>query len=542
MAVNTTSTAQSFTVTNSAVNGGSLKSLSISVVGSNPTNFPMTNTCGTTLAQGASCTVTVWFNPTSIANGFSASVQVQGGYSRMQGGADSGYTPTVTGVNFAVPLSGNGLGTVATRTSAATLAVPVAWYGQAAQTVTATYRNDGLFAVSLSSPALAAPLSVASNNCGGVAPGASCSIVISAASNVPGLGQSQSFTPSGANTAPAPTTVTWTTQTAVPRWSPSSLSFGQVGYGLSQSQNIILYNDGNTAYNWATSNTIWNQPTGYSFNTSACTSVAPGGGSCNVVVTFAPPGAATYSGSSISMSAASYNTNTFSVTGTGYFVPTISSSPSSVSATTTGGAAATAFVAFSNGSPTVTTLTLSVSGAGLSLSGTSLTCQAPGPCGGVTVSSPAAAGTYSGTITAVSSPPAVSPTTVPVTFTVNAAPANTTITASPTSLAFGTVAKGAVSAVKSVTVTNTGSAPAVLNLSLVSTAGNSGIGDYSTSGTCTSGGQLAAGGSCVVSERYTAACVAGARYVTLSIQGSNFTTVSVPMTATTGTATSPSCS
>jgi len=105
--VNTTSGAQTFTLTNNAVNGGSLKNLTIGMVGNQPGNFPMSHNCGASIAAGASCTVTVSFNPTWVANGFSAAVQVQGGYSRMQGGADSGYTP-LTGVNFSVPVSGNG--------------------------------------------------------------------------------------------------------------------------------------------------------------------------------------------------------------------------------------------------------------------------------------------------------------------------------------------------------------------------------------------------------------------------------------------------
>jgi Salmonella virulence plasmid 65kDa B protein/FG-GAP-like repeat len=105
--VNKTTFGQAFTLTNNALNGGSVKNLSINMVGSQPGNFPMTHNCGTALAAGASCTVTVSFNPTWAANGFSASVQVRGGYSRIQAGVDSGYTP-LTGVSIVVPVSGNG--------------------------------------------------------------------------------------------------------------------------------------------------------------------------------------------------------------------------------------------------------------------------------------------------------------------------------------------------------------------------------------------------------------------------------------------------
>src|SRR5205823_3682796 len=114
---------------------------------------------------------------------------------------------------FGSSLSGTGSGSVATLTSATTLTVPAAWYGGAAQTVTATYRNDGGAAMTLNTPTLAAPLSVTSNTCTGIAVGATCSMVVIAASNVAGIGQSQSFSPSGATNTPAATTVTWTTYT-----------------------------------------------------------------------------------------------------------------------------------------------------------------------------------------------------------------------------------------------------------------------------------------------------------------------------------------
>jgi len=310
------SSTKTFTLTNNAVNGGSLKSLAFSTTGANASSFAVTHNCGSALAQGASCTVTVTFTP-GVAGSYTANLAVQGGYSRMQAGVDSGYTPYPAGVSLSVALSGTGAASSATLTSPASQTFPAIWYGAAAQTVTVTYRNDGNAPMTLNAPALAAPLSVSSNNCSNVAVGASCSMVVSEATNVAGIGQSQSFTPTGAGSAPAATTLNWTVYTAVPRWGATSLSFGNVTVGQSSSQNITLFNDGNVAYNWAANNTIANAPAGYSFNTSACASVAPNGGNCNVVVTFTPPGAAVYSGSGITMSAASYNNNSFSVSGTG---------------------------------------------------------------------------------------------------------------------------------------------------------------------------------------------------------------------------------
>jgi hypothetical protein len=40
---------------------------SYTFTGSNPTNFAQTHTCGSTLAAGASCTISVTFTPTTLA-------------------------------------------------------------------------------------------------------------------------------------------------------------------------------------------------------------------------------------------------------------------------------------------------------------------------------------------------------------------------------------------------------------------------------------------------------------------------------------------
>ena len=475
--VNTTSAQQTFTVKNNAT--GSPVNISVSVVGPQPANFPTSNTCGSNLAAGASCTVTVSFNPTWIANGFSASVQIATTYPRMSSGAVEGYYFAAPASS--VPLGGNGLGVVATLTSAASLTVPATWYGSAAQTVTATYRNDGNAPMTLATPTLAAPLSVTSNGCSSVAAGASCNMVVTAATNVPGLSQTQSFVPSGANTAPAATTVTWTTQTAVPRWSATSLAFGNVEDGTTASQNITLYNDGNTAYNWAARNSIANAPTNFTFNTSACASMTPGA-SCNVVVTFTPAGYASFAGSNVSMAEASYNTNTFSVSGTALYAPTLVASPSSFSGSSFTPAAVSTSIAISNTGMWPTTFTLSMTG-GASVSPSTLSCPATGSCGSVTVTTPTAAGSYNGTLTGTSSAGGSVPS-VPMTMSVLAAPSAFTVVSSTTNGTSNTT-----------TFRNPNSVAVTPSSSGISLNNGGGFGSL-TSNTCT--GSIAANGTCTI--------------------------------------------
>jgi hypothetical protein len=460
--------------------------------------------CPTTLAVGSSCTVTVRFAPTAVA-------ARSGGLALGTGGG------TVSS-----SLTGLGSGAVATLTSAATLQVPAAWYGGAARTVAATYRNDGNAAMSLATPALVAPLAVSSNTCTNVAPGAACSMVVSAATGVAGLNQSQVFSPSGATNTPAATTVTWSNYTAVPRWSSTSLAFGSVTVGKSLTQSVTLINDGNSTYNWAANNAVTNAPAGYSFNTSACSSVAAGG-NCTVSVSFAPTAAGSYSASGLTMGAASYSSNSFSVSGAGITPPSIAASAAAINASAVAPAAASGSVSFSNGGQTPTTLTLTVSG-GAGLSSTSLNCPANATCGSVTVTTPSTAGTYNGALTVVSSAGGSVPS-VAVNLAVLTPPS---LGASPASLAFS-VPKGD-SASKSITFTNSG-AVAATGLAYAFSSGTSAVGDFSGwPGTCpAAGGSLAAGASCTYSVTYSANCTAGSRGGSLRVSGANFTTLVVSL-------------
>ncbi len=397
-----------------------------------PAGYSFNTSACASVAPGGSCNVVVTFSPSALGTAYPGN-----------------NTTTMSAASYSTNylfVSGTGGGAAATRTSSATLTVPAAWYGASAQSVTATYRNDGNMPMSLASPSLAAPLSVTSNTCSAVSAGSSCSMVITAATNIPGISQNQSFVPGGANVAPAATVVNWTTQTAVPHWSSTALAFGNVEMGSSATQNVTLTNDGNASYNWASNSSVVNAPSGFSLNTSACGNVAPSS-SCNVVVTFAPMTHGSSAGGSITMSAASYNTNTFSVSGNGLNPPSVSASPTSYSNSVQSPAAVSTTIAFSNGGEVATTLNFSITG-GATVSPSSLSCAAGGACGSVTVTTPAAIGTYSGTLSATSSaggtvasvPLTMSVTTAP--FTMVSSTGYTTTFKNPNSIAITPLASG----------------------------------------------------------------------------------------------------
>ncbi len=107
------------------------------------------------------------------------------------------------------------------------------------------------------------------------------------------------------------------------------------------------------------------------------------------------------------------------------------------------------------------------------------------------------------------------------------------LTASPTSLAFGTITPPATSSPQSVTVTNTGSANAT---GLTKT--NSNGTEFLASGNCTTVTSLAIGASCTLTVSYRPSA-AGADSATYTIAGSGGLSVAVTMSGTGASAAAP---
>jgi hypothetical protein len=118
-AVNTTSTAQTVTVMNTGTISATVSSISVAAP------FAQTNTCGSTIAAGASCTVGVTFKPT--VNGTAS--------------ANLTIASNATNSTLTVAVSGTGTGGTTTPTNLA-LNAPITASGYT-QTYVATNANDG---------------------------------------------------------------------------------------------------------------------------------------------------------------------------------------------------------------------------------------------------------------------------------------------------------------------------------------------------------------------------------------------------------------
>jgi len=251
-------------VTLSNPSGPALTISSIAVTGTNATDFSQTNTCGTGLPDGASCTITVTFKPAQ-SGPRTASVTI---------------TDNAAGSPQTISLSGTGLisGPNATPSpSSLTFATQLVGTSSSAQSATLT--NYGTTALSITSIAASGDFSQ-TNTCGSsLAADASCTINVT-------FKPTQRGTRTGAvsiadNAAGSPQTVSLTGTGTVVEFNPASLSFGTVGKTLT----TTLSNTGITALS-ISSITITGSP--FFSQTNTCGTSVVAGGSCAISVIFRP--------------------------------------------------------------------------------------------------------------------------------------------------------------------------------------------------------------------------------------------------------------
>jgi hypothetical protein len=194
----TTSAPQTVTVSNSGSTAASVSSVTITG------DFSQANTCGTSIAAGGSCTVTVKFSPTAA-------------------GSRSGTLTVNTDVSGAVSVALNGTGTApgpALNASPASLAFASTVVGSTTASQPTTLSNSGTTAATINSITASGDFAQ-TNNCGTtLAVGASCTINVT-------------FTPTAAGARTGSVTVS---SNAVN--SPTTISLS--GSGIGTTTNVAL--------------------------------------------------------------------------------------------------------------------------------------------------------------------------------------------------------------------------------------------------------------------------------------------------------------
>ena len=234
--VGTTSTSQSITLNNTG--NATLNISTLVVAGTDSGDFAQTNTCGSPVAAGSSCTISVSFAPT-VPGSRSASVTI---------------TDNATSSPQSVNLTGTGSAPLAGVTPAS-LTFNSQNVGTTSVAQTLTLNNTGNTSLTITSIALTGTNSAdyaQTNTCGSsVAASSSCTLNLT-------------FTPTAAGTRTATLTLTdnsnnvaGSTQSvsltgtgagAGVSLSPSTLTFGSQSEGVaSPSQSVTLTNTGNTS-------------------------------------------------------------------------------------------------------------------------------------------------------------------------------------------------------------------------------------------------------------------------------------------------------
>ena len=504
-----TSAAQTVTVKNTGT--GALTLSSETVTGTNATSFLRTaSTCGSTLAAGASCTVSVAFKPVATGT-LNATLSV----------ADN-----ATGSPQSVALSGTGTAaatyTVSLSPTTLTFASTAEGSTSAAQTV--TVKNTGTGALTLSSETVTGTNATSflrtASTCGStLAAGASCTVsvafkpvatgtlnaTLSVADNATGSPQSVAL--SGTGTAAATYTVSL---------SPTTLTFASTPEGsTSAAQTVTVKNTGTGVLTLSSETVTGTNATSFLRTASTCGSTLAAGASCTVSVAFKPVATGTLNATLSVADNATGSPQSVALSGTGTAAAnTVSLTPTSIAFpnTVTGSTSNDQVVTLKNtGSASTTISSIKIAGTNatsfVELNGCGSTLAAGASCSIYVAFTPASAAALSGTLSITDSA-AGSPQVVSLTGTGTVAPS---VKLSTTSITFPTTAHGTTSEAQPVTLTNGGTA--TLTLSSITLSGTNPA-DFEMLNNC--GSSLAAGASCTVYVAFRPATAAAFK-ATLSV-------------------------
>jgi hypothetical protein len=271
------SPSQTVTVTNT---GNSTVTLtSIVLGGTNPSDYQFANSCGSTLASGANCTIHGHFDPTTTGS-LPATITIK------DNATGSPQTIALTGTGTPAP--------PAVKLSATSLSFPSTLVGSTS-TLSFTITNSGgsTLSVSAISNTGTNPSDFShTSNCGGnpLAAGKSCTVeatftpaaagTFSATMNITdnATGSPQKVTLTGTGTTPAP----------VAKLSATTLSFPSTAVGSTSTLPLTITNSGGGTLSVSAIANTGTNPTDFSHTSNCGGNPLAAGKSCTVEVTFTP--------------------------------------------------------------------------------------------------------------------------------------------------------------------------------------------------------------------------------------------------------------
>ena len=358
-------TAQTVTVTNTGES--SLTITGVSLSGGNASLFSDTSTCGSTLAAGASCQLTVNFAPTASGPASAALLLTDNAANSPQ----------------SISLAGSGITPAALTITPPNVSFGSVLIGSQSTQQTVTLTNSGGAALTIGSVQLTgqgASLFSLTNSCGAtLAGGATCSVAVtfnpiaaafaSASLTIVDISANspQAVALSGTGITPAAASV-----------SPSSLNFGNVVIGTSATaQTVTITNTGGAPLTINTVSVAGAKAALFS-DSNSCGSVLAGGASCELLVNFQPIAAGPVAASLTIADSAANSPQTIALSGTGITPAALTITPPSVSFGNVllGTAATPQTVTLTNsGEATLTIASIQLAAAGASAFTTSNTCS-----------------------------------------------------------------------------------------------------------------------------------------------------------------------
>ncbi|HMD83309.1 MAG TPA: choice-of-anchor D domain-containing protein, partial [Terriglobia bacterium] len=297
--VGTSSTTQTATLSNTG--NAALTLTSIALTGANPGDFAQTNTCGASVAAGASCTISVTFTPAASGTR-TATVTL---------------TDNAAGSPQTISLTGTGTAAVASL-SPSSLTFTSQALGTTTTAQTITLNNTGNAALSLTSIALTGTNAsdfAQTNTCGSsVAASANCAITVTFTPSVTGT-EAASLSISD-NASGSPQTMSLTGAGINPQPSLTSLSPASAGAGAA-AQTLTINGTNFLSTSTVTYNGVAHTPTWVSstqLTITLSTSDQATAGTYAVVVTNPAPGGGTSNSVSFAVNNALPTTTTLSPT------------------------------------------------------------------------------------------------------------------------------------------------------------------------------------------------------------------------------------
>jgi hypothetical protein len=489
--INTSSQAQVLTLTNTGNVSATLTGFTVSG------DFAQTNTCGTSLAPGNSCTVSITFTPT------------------VRGGALGTLEANFGSITF-VSLTGTGQAILAAATPGSLSFAPTPLNTSSpAQTI--TFTNTGDLPATVSGVSISGDYAQ-TNTCGAsLAVGANCSVSVTFTPTARGSRTGTVTVQGNFTSAPPVINLSGTGQAFIASLTPASFDFGSVPVSTSSSSQAFTYsNTGDLPL------TVSSVSVAADFNqTNNCPASLAVNTSCSINVTFAPRSTGTQTANLAGSGSAAASA---SLTGTGV-MPLATISPASLSFGNqrVGTSSAPQVVTVTN-SGAYSFFVNDVSyPAAYTITSNCFTSIAPGAsCTVNVVFAPANLQPAAGVLTI-----AGDFTATPSSVSLSGTPIASTATLSPTSLTFASQIVGTVSPAQTLTLSNTGNVPN--NLTAIQATG-----DFVQTNNC--GAALAVGATCTISVSF-APTVHGSRSGAITVSG-DFTSAA-PSASLTGTGTTP---